>query len=210
MGIPILTGSPDINNHFSKCSTSYKLFEELNMPLAPSIVFIYKKEEVIPSLTKLIIENMHTERWLFKIDNEHNGRGIAYFDVTSCSALVDIKKNIANLEERELYVDVQSILGKTLAKTTKFAYSSLYKNWEDYLSEFIRNGGIIQAAPSILSKNNGSPGINFFIEPDGAYKVLSTYDKISCYPFITCGYNIPQKSLPKLNVSSILDKLVDK
>ena len=79
------------------------------MPLAPSIVFIYKKEEIVPNLTKLIIDNMHTERWLFKIDNEHNGRGIAYFDVNSSSALLDIKKNLVNLDEKEIYIEIQGI-----------------------------------------------------------------------------------------------------
>lgn len=210
LGYPIQSGSPDINNHFSKCSTSYKIFDELGLPLAPTTAYLYKREEIVPALTKLITENMSIERWVFKIDNEHNGRGIAYFDVNSSQILVDIRKNYLNLNDDEVYIDIQAALTKTLAKYVKFAYSQLYLNWEDYLSEFTRNGGMIQAAPSSLSKNNCSPGINFCIEPDGSYKVLSTYDKISCYPFITCGYNFPQKTLPSLDIRCLIEKLVEK
>ena len=32
-----------------------------------------------PNLTKIIYENFHIERWVLKIDNETNGRGIGNF-----------------------------------------------------------------------------------------------------------------------------------
>jgi hypothetical protein len=79
LGLPIVTGSPYNNCLYSKISNCYKLFEECNFPLPPSSVFLYKKEEVVPNLTKIIYENFHIERWVLKIDNESNGRGIGNF-----------------------------------------------------------------------------------------------------------------------------------
>jgi hypothetical protein len=79
LGLPIVTGSPYNNCLYSKISNCYKLFEECNFPLPPSSVFLYKKEEVVPNLTKIIFENFHIERWVLKIENESNGRGIGNF-----------------------------------------------------------------------------------------------------------------------------------
>ena len=80
------------------------------MPVSPSSCYIYKKEEIIPSLCKLMIQNLHTERWVFKIDDEHNGRGIAYFDVNSVSELTEQKKNVSNMFEDSVFQELQIIL----------------------------------------------------------------------------------------------------
>lgn len=78
------------------------------------------------------------------------------------------------------------------------------------MNEFSRNGGVIQAAPSQLSKKLGSPGITFLIEPNGEVKIISTYEKINAYPFMTCGYMSPQKCLPSLNSEVLIEVLAQK
>ena len=171
LGLPIFTGSPYNNCLYSKISNCYKLFEECNLPLPPSSMFLYKKEEIIPNLTKLIIENFHIERWVLKIDNENSGRGIAYFDITSVPEIASLRKEAHTYEENELHLELQSMLLKWFPKRLKFAYTNLYKNYGEYVSEFSRNGGVIQASPSQLSKKLGSPGITFSIAPDGDLKI---------------------------------------
>jgi hypothetical protein len=130
--IPIMSGSPDVNNHFSKISTCNRIFEEIGMPLAPSTAFLYKKEEIVPCLCKLMMENFHIERWIFKIDNEHSGRGIAYYDVNTVPELVELKKEVSTMFEDSVFLELQTILTKTLSKKLKFAYSQLYKSYDDY------------------------------------------------------------------------------
>jgi hypothetical protein len=107
-------------------------------------------------------------------------------------------------------MELQGLLVKNFPKKLRYAYSNLYKSYSDYMGEFTRNGGMIQAAPSQLSKNLGSPGILFNIEPDGSVEILSTYEKINAYPFMSCGYVSPQTCLPALNYTSIVTILAQK
>jgi len=45
---------------------------------------------------------------------------------------------------------------------------SLYKNWDMYMAEFQRSGGVIEAAPPLCQINQlQSPTVSFLIEPDG-------------------------------------------
>jgi hypothetical protein len=53
----------------------------------PYSSLIYKESDIVPHLTKLILENSHVERWVFKIDNEFAGRGIAFFDASGTQVL---------------------------------------------------------------------------------------------------------------------------
>ena len=137
------------------------------MPVPPSSLYLYKKEEIIPSLCKLIMENFHIERWVFKIDDEYKGRGIAYFDMSSVKGLVELKKTVGDMYEDQVFVELQSILAISLKKNLRFVYNQLYKSYSEYIDEFLRHGGVIQAAPSCSMKYNSSPGISFLIEPDG-------------------------------------------
>jgi hypothetical protein len=79
-----------------------------------------------------MMENFHIERWIFKIDNEHSGRGIAYYDVNTVPELVELKKEVSTMFEDSVFLELQTILTKTLSKKLKFAYSQLYKSYDDY------------------------------------------------------------------------------
>jgi hypothetical protein len=68
--------------------------------------------------------------------------------------------------EDNVFLELQTVLAKTLPKKLKFAFGQLYKGYDDYCGEFLRHGGVIQASPSSFNKNNSSPGISFLIEPD--------------------------------------------
>lgn len=208
--VPILSGSPAINSLYTKASYCYKLFEECELPLAPSSVFLYKKEEIIPNITKLIFNNFHIERWVLKIDNEVNGRGIAFFDLSSVKEINMQKKNAHGSNDDDLFLDLQDLLLKNFFKKLKFSYQNLYKDYNEYLYEFCRHGGVIQASPSQVTKTVGSSGISFFLEPNGQYQVLTTYEKIQAFPFVNCGFMTPQKSQPKLNEDGIIGSLIDK
>ncbi len=48
------------------------------IPIPLGVFEIYDYEEIINSLTILIGNNLHTDTWLFKIDNEFNGM-MVYF-----------------------------------------------------------------------------------------------------------------------------------
>jgi hypothetical protein len=68
---------------------------------------------------------------------------------------------------------------------TSFAFPSLYTNFDDYLIEFLRSGGIIEAYPFLSSKKSlqqdetvGSVNLLFIIEPSGQISLTNSSDSI--------------------------------
>ena len=52
---------------------------------------------------------------------------------------------------------------KVLPKKIKIAQPSLYRNYEDYIKQFCKIGGVIEAAPLCNSASVNSPSISFMI-----------------------------------------------
>ena len=68
-------------------SGAKKVFQELEIPVSPGVTEIYDEKELINSLALLIQNNNHVDRWMLKIDNETNSRGIAYLEIKSWKQL---------------------------------------------------------------------------------------------------------------------------
>lgn len=62
------------------------------MPSPVSSVDIYDEQEFMLSLAKLIAANLYVTTWLFKIDDEFNGRGHAYLNIDHIKPLAALKK----------------------------------------------------------------------------------------------------------------------
>jgi hypothetical protein len=80
--------------------------------------------------------------------------------------LNDLRKKQLEINE-ELVDKIINILAKHLPKKVKIAMSRLYNGWRDFLECFCKVGGVIEAAPTCLSNQLGSPSISFLIEPSG-------------------------------------------
>jgi len=57
-----------------------------------SSVDIYDEQEFILSLAKLIVGNLYVQTWVFKIDDEFNGRGTAYLNLDHIKSLSNLRK----------------------------------------------------------------------------------------------------------------------
>ena len=159
--------------------------------MAPYSANIYKESEIVPHLSKLILANIHIDRWVFKMEGEGGGRGIAYFDITSIKPLNKIRKKANQLESEVLFVMVQRLLIQMLPKKLKIVKSSLYRDFSEFINTFIKRGGVIEASPSILQKNMGFPGFSFILEPDGTLEFVSSFEKLNASLMNPCGYQIP-------------------
>jgi hypothetical protein len=114
----------------------------------------------------LIANNLYVNTWLFKIDDEYNGRGHAYFLIDNIKPLAEIRRKQVEINE-DLVDKIIGILTKHLHKKVKLPFSRLYNGWQEYLEAFCRVGGVIEAAPTCMTNQMGSPTIAFVIEPDG-------------------------------------------
>lgn len=205
-----------------------------NLPLPPSTTLLFKQSEAATQLSRLIVENSHVERWVFKIDGDINSRGIAFFDVYSNKKLASLIRDHADAATDDqseltaasndllmtradgeqskktqyvpprqssiLFADIQREVSRLLPKKLQFAKREVFKDYYHFIEEFCRRGGIVEASPTVISKNINSVGVLFQLEPDGEVEIQTTFEKILVSPFNTCGFKFPQSALPNLNV----------
>lgn len=81
LAIPILSGEPAKQHLYSTKSGAKKIFQLADVPTPICSVDIYDEQEFIHSLAQLIAKNLYVTTWIFKIDDEFNGRGHASLNV---------------------------------------------------------------------------------------------------------------------------------
>lgn len=142
------------------------------------------------SLAKLIAHNLYVSTWLFKIDDEFNGRGHASFTVDTVKYIVDLRRKKVEITDGIIERLIE-ILSKMVPKKTAITMPSLHPTWNDFVSAFCNVGGVIEAAPSCLSTQIGSPSISFFIQPDGEVSVTGSYDRFPAKEYANAGCFFP-------------------
>ena len=148
------------------------------MPTPICSVDIYDEKEFIHSLAQLISKNLYVTTWIFKIDDEFNGRGTASLNVDAIKPLQALKRKCIE-SGGDIVEPLKPILAKYLPKKVALAMPSLFKSWAEYMAAYCRVGGIIEAAPTCLSHQMAAPSISFIVEPDGATRNIGSMDKFN-------------------------------
>lgn len=177
-----------------------------DVPTAISSVDIYDEQEFMLSLAKLIVNNLYVHTWLFKIDDEFNGRGHAYLNIDLVKPLANLRKKPIQIGE-SLIEQIIDILTRFLPKKVVIPMKPLYHSWAEYLQAFCRVGGVIEAVPTCLSNQMASPSIAFIVEPDGVVQLLGSVDRFSAKEYINSGCFFPQQSLPNMNMQTICNSI---
>ena len=99
LGVPVLSGDPYKSGLFSTKSGCRRIFTSSDVPIPPGAYDIYDEREFLTTLTRLISNNLHVNTWIFKIDNEFNGRGTAWLDVTQLKIVMEYRKKDVELSE---------------------------------------------------------------------------------------------------------------
>lgn len=222
--VPVLGSAPILASLTTKGVYLNSLMESCSVPRPPSSTLIFKATDVGPQLGRLIAENKHVERWVFKIDGECAGRGIAYFDVVGCEPLSKVirlassagrhnfqndpeMQTLLNLDQEGLNEEILRLVSRLLPKKLVIVKDFVYSDYYQYIEELARRGGMIEAAPSSLKKDTNTIGVLFQLEPDGEVEIQTTYEKLSSSPFSPSGFRFPQRILPNLNVRSVVESL---
>jgi hypothetical protein len=197
---PILMGNYDLTSSIFTKSGAKRMFEINNIPLPISAWDIKSEEGFYYSLTNLIKNYLNVNIWIFKIDNEHAGRGIASLSLSSIPNFVNLKNEKLNniLVDDIIFMDrLNSILRSSISLTVKVVNNRIYEGWSDFFAEFCRVGGIIESCPTgAVSSIVSSPAISFFIEPNGNIQSICTYDKLNVESFRNFAAISPQTTAP--------------
>ena len=146
LAIPILCGEPEKISLYSTKSGAKRIFQQADVPTPISAYDIYDKAEFELSLARLIAHNLYVNTWIFKIDDEFNGRGHAYLNVEQVKTITELRKKKVDMTDA-IIDKLLEVLKKVLPKKVKMAMPTMFKNWDEYIEQFCKIGGVIEAAP---------------------------------------------------------------
>lgn len=103
--IPIYASDIDITKSIFTKSGNKRIFELNNITFPTSAWDIENEGEFYDSLTDLINKYMNVNIWIFKMDNEINGRGIAYLQLDKSKIFNELKtERIKNSITEETFI----------------------------------------------------------------------------------------------------------
>eukprot|EP00736_Rhodelphis_marinus_P005987 Rmarinus@m.15797 len=207
LGIGMLAPDPSLAMVYGSKSGAKRIFAAADVNVPPGGYDVYDSDIFYAKLANSILHYLQVPRWIFKIDDEFNGRGHAYFDVThlTChSHLLRESKENGDLTRDEITMEaarqeIEAELRKLLSSVVVIACPYVHPNWEEYLKAFTRYGGVIEACPT---KVTGSPTVNILIEPTGELTIMSTHDQVFSPPYVAVGASCPQSSVPYAALSN--------
>lgn len=203
LNLPLMSAEPDVANLFSSKSGAKRIFQAAHIAVPPGAHDVYDEEDFYNYFAKLIVDNIEVSRWVFKIDNEFGGRGIAYCDPGHLKSVNALRRDKEMHPQRwglpeimsEAHERVLRGLKKSIATSATVAFPNAYRSnhpsispWDMYARAFFRVGGVIEACPQYVI---GSPSANLYIEPDGTVTVTSTHDQLFSSPYIYAGATFP-------------------
>lgn len=132
-------------------------------------------------------------RWLFKIDNEFGGRGIAFVDIDR-----HLKSYSWALKERErygekwvkkwaqenAYLRLLDEVPDLLAKHARPSNKEVFPTWNDFLETFLAMGGVVEAFPPSDSVTNIT--VDLLLEPSGAMRIVNCGDQLHDASSLRC------------------------
>uniref|UniRef100_A0A3Q1C011 IQCH-like ATP-grasp domain-containing protein n=1 Tax=Amphiprion ocellaris TaxID=80972 RepID=A0A3Q1C011_AMPOC len=215
LGVPILGPEPAIAQLYSTKSGGKKIFAGAEVDVPPGQGDIYSLNQLHETLAELLTQNTDVQRWIFKIDCEHGGRGIAYCDVCHLScynwALQECRRCGPELWKSEWIQE--SVLLKYLDEIPEWlahyaqpAKTSCYPNWACFLKTFLRQGGVVEAYPP--SDSVTCLTVDLLLEPAGEVTMLSCGDQLhgSCQ-LEAIGSTVPQTSVHPETLRSICNRV---
>ncbi|XP_058501678.1 IQ motif-containing protein H isoform X1 [Solea solea] len=211
LGVSILGPEPAVAQLYSTKSGGRRIFTVADVDVPPGQGGVYTLNQFQMLLAELMTQNLDVQRWLFKIDSEHSGRGTAYCDVRHLScykwALQEYHRcgpelwNAKWIQESVLlrYLDE---IPQWLTRYARPVKTSCYPNWTCFLKTFLGQGGVVEAYPP--SDSVSCLTVDLLVEPGGEVTVLSCGDQLhgTCQ-LEAVGSTVPQTCVHPETVHSI-------
>lgn len=104
--IPYFNGNPLNCQFFSTKIGSRKIFESCEIPVALGEYDFNSLDELYDKLALLILKNPNINKWVFKINDEFGGRGIATFSTDFQKLLSQAKISKADEKDQTQFISI--------------------------------------------------------------------------------------------------------
>jgi hypothetical protein len=204
--VPLMGPPPDASALYSTKSGAKRLFSAADVNIPVGAHDIYDVDELVATLVKLICTNLDVSRWIIRVDDDTDGRGVALLDVDLLECVGQLRAERLRLggtdghywtrpevqEAARIRLE-EEIRDGQIARKVTLPNKSLYKNWSQFSKAFVRVGGVVEAAPADI---RGYPTMSMFIEPSGVVHPVSTHEMMYQHPHTSVGSIFPQYSIP--------------
>uniref|UniRef100_A0A3B3VD01 IQ motif containing H n=1 Tax=Poecilia latipinna TaxID=48699 RepID=A0A3B3VD01_9TELE len=209
--VPILGPEPAVSQLHGTKSGGRRIFSEAGLEIPPGKGDVYALNQLYETLAELIAQNIHIQRWLFKINVQRGGRDAAYCDVCHLGcyswALQRYQYFGSDLwhstwVQETVMMKYLEEIPEWLIYYTILAKSSRFQSWSEFLKIFLRQGGVVEAYPP--SENVTYVTVDMLLEPNGEVTILSWGDQLhGCCHLDIVGSIIPKTSVHLETLHSI-------
>jgi hypothetical protein len=90
----------------------------------------------------------------------------------------------------------------------KYSYPNLYSNWNEFITKFLNEKGIIECCPTKnLDGIMNNPCLSIFIEPNGRIRILPSFEKINVDYFKNIASTSPQTCINNGELNKIGEQM---
>ncbi|KAL5004265.1 hypothetical protein ScPMuIL_017721 [Solemya velum] len=206
LDVPILSPLPEIAHLYSTKSGCKRIFVSAKVDIPPSEYDIYSIGQLHECLSQLVTENLDvviSKRWLFKLDDEFDGRGIAFCDVAQNMECYEWarkesqrygEKWVKKWAQEKAFLKIHGEIPEILERFAEPINKDIYPDWKTFLDAFLGQGGVIEACPPAESITTMT--VDMLIEPNGKVNIICCGDQIHADSQFSCwGISVPQSSI---------------
>ena len=92
LNLPLLAPEPGVAALYTTKSGSKRIFASASVNTPPGMHDLYDEQSLLTGLAQLICTHLDVPRWVFKLDDEFGGRGIAHIELTGHGARARLAK----------------------------------------------------------------------------------------------------------------------
>ncbi|PWA30501.1 hypothetical protein CCH79_00015298 [Gambusia affinis] len=203
LDVPILGPEPAVSQLHGTKSGGRRIFSEAGLEVPPGQGDVYALNQLYETLAELITQNIHIQRWLFKINVQRRGRDTAFCDVCHlrCYSWALQRYQYFGPDLYHSKWVQEFVMQKYLEEIpewliyyTQLAKCSRFQSWSEFMKFFLRQGGVVEAYPP--SENVTHMTVDMLLEPSGEVTLLSWGDQLHGY----CHLDIVGAIIPKTSV----------
>lgn len=188
---PIQTGVPSFNRIFSQKFSVKSLFQRLKVKTLVSSSFIKTKKEFFKEMLNLMIECTDSKRWMIKLNDEFNGRGLATLNTEQFAIDQENLKEISKQDSdtNTAFRDFKESIKHQFPSYVTPLCPMLFKSYTEYFDNMNVFGAVIEEMPSKIFKSIAAV---FYISPSCNFEFQTSYEKI-LQERTSMGYLCPQQ-----------------